>query len=446
MSSRRDRPQPPGLVQEIRQIYWKEVRDLARDRHTILYSFLLPLFLYPALVWGALQVVVYARGIEDRAESRVLILGEAGEDLGAYLNERKSLKVVSVKKDVSEDFLRGPESEMLNQARGWIREGAIHAVMALEGGPARVFFSAASDSSVKAKERLQNALESYRKDRLLAAVRSAGKDESLLDVISVEEEDLASRQELSNYIASLILPLLMIVMTAMGALYPALDATVGEKERSTLETTLVSPARRESTVLGKYFAVVTFSLLAFFINLTSMGFTLFHLRDQMKLEGLSLGVGSAAVIVCGAVLLALFLSAIMMLLGFMARSFKEGQTYVTPVYLVSVLPAMLVSSPDVTLTPGLACIPLVNLSLLFREALKGRFPAAGIALTLALSLLYALLSLAIAARFLKREAFATGAGLSLRDVLAVLWPRPKEVRQKSRLERQEGASGDDPNG
>jgi len=413
---------PPGLLQEVALIYRKEARDLARDRHTVIHTVLLPLFLYPALVWGALQVVVYARGIEERLESRVLIAGE-GEKSGflEYLKARSDLKLAPVEKEIPAGLLKEPEET----AREWIRGGSAHAVLWFEAGSPRLFFSAARDGSTKAKERLQKALEEFRRERLLAAVRSAGKDASLLEVVFDREEDLASRRELANYVAALILPLLMVVMTAMGALYPALDTTVSEKERSTLETTLVSPARRLSTVLGKYLAVVSFSLLSFFLNMASMAFTLLHLGDQLKLEGFSLGLGSALVIVLGAILLSLFLSAIMMLLGFIARSFKEGQAYLTPVYLVAVLPAILVSSPDVTLTPGLATLPLVNICLLFREALQGRFPALGMGLTLALSTAYAVLSLDIASRLLKREAFATGGGLSLAEVKAALWPGRK---------------------
>jgi sodium transport system permease protein len=395
------------------------MRDLSRDRHTVIYSVLLPLFLYPALVWGALQVVLYARGIEERLESRVLVAGTPHRSgFIGYMKARTELKLVAVEKEGADEALRTSDEA----AREWIRDGTLHAVVVLEAGSARVIFSAAKSGSVKAKERLEKALEDYRGERLLDAVRSAGKDESLLELVSTEEKDLASKKELANYIAALILPLLMVVMTAMGALYPALDTTVSEKERSTLETTLVSPARRLSTVLGKYLAVVSFSLLSFFLNIASMTFTLLHLEDQLKLEGFSLGLGSAVVIVLGAILLSLSLSAAMMLLGFMARSFKEGQAYVTPVYLVSVLPAIFVSSPDAALTPGLAALPLVNLCLLFREALQGRFQGRVVALTLVLSTVYAALTLAIATALLKREAFATSGSLSFAEMKAALWP------------------------
>jgi sodium transport system permease protein len=216
-------------------------------------------------------------------------------------------------------------------------------------------------------------------------------------------------------------------------LYPALETTVGEKERATLETTLASPTGRFSLVVGKYLAVVVFALLAFILNFGSMWFTLFHLRDQFDISGLSLGVEAGVVILVAAVLLALLLSAFMMLLGFLARSFREGQAFVTPVYLLAGIPAIFAASPDVTLTPALACVPVVNISLLFREALRGDLSGWGTGLTLVSSTLYALLVLVLAARLLRREELALGGGLTVRQALqSLLGGRPGNEEREER--------------
>ena len=285
---------------------------------------------------------------------------------------------------------------------------------------ARILHDGASETSRRARERVEKALEKHRRERLAGAARGVGETEAFLDALHVEESDVSTRQELAKYMASLILPLLMIVMTALGALYPALDSTVGEKERGTLETTLLSPVSRSSIVLGKYLAVVTFSFLSFFLNFLSMMLTLSHLKSQLKLEGFSIGIGSSLVIVAAAILLAFFLGAIMMALGFLARTFKEGQSYVTPVYLFSVFPVIATSSPDIVLTPLLSVIPVVNISLLFREALQTKLDPLGVTLTFAASAFYALLALAAAARLLRHEAYRTGSGFGPRAALSSL--------------------------
>ncbi len=410
-----------GFFREACAIYAKEVRSLVRDRHTVIYSVLLPLFLYPALVWGMLQIAAYAKGVEEREESILGLVDRSDEkELGRFLESRPKMRVTPL--------VDAPEAALAEI----LRSGAVHVVVvcsptargapegALPVASARVEYRSSQGSSVKARDRLVEALEDFRREKLLAASREAGESEAFLEVLRVEKKDLSTPQETANYIASLILPLVLTVMTALGALYPALDTTVGEKERGTLETTLVSPVRRISLVCGKYLAVATFALAASILNFGSMAILLVNVRSQLKLEKMSIGFGSAAIILGAAVLLALLLSAVMMLIGFVARTFKEGQAYVTPVYLLAVVPAVFTSSPDATLTPGLACLPIVNISLLFREALQGSFPAAGIALTMVTSAVYGGLALACAARLLRREAFATGDGLRWGEAIRAL--------------------------
>jgi sodium transport system permease protein len=403
-------------------VYRKELKNLGRDRHTLIYSVLLPVFLYPILVWGTLQVLAYLRGVESKLESTVLLFDESPEGELASLLAGKSGLTTLQPDDKTEQVTE-------TEARERMRSGEVAAVVTLSADPtgareqhARIFFRSASDTSLHAKKGLEVVLEDYRKDQLLRAAQDVNEDSTFLEVLEFQKQDLSTRREVTNYVVSLILPLLMIVMTAMGALYPALDSSVGEKERGTLETTLSSPIGRFSMIAGKYGAVVTFSLVAFALNFASMGFTLSHLRSQANLEEMSLGLTSILIIVLAAILLAGLLSALMMFLGFLARSFKEGQAYVTPVYVLSIIPAVATASPEMTLTPTLSCIPIVNISLLFREALNDRLTAAtlpALLLTLAFSAIYVLLALLCAARLLRQESLTLGEGLPLRAALRV---------------------------
>ncbi len=62
-------------------------------------------------------------------------------------------------------------------------------------------------------------------------------------------------------------------MALTGAFYPAVDLCAGEKERGTMETLLISPAKRSEIVLGKFFTVMLASILTAVLNLVSMGLT-----------------------------------------------------------------------------------------------------------------------------------------------------------------------------
>ncbi len=108
------------------------------------------------------------------------------------------------------------------------------------------------------------------------------------------------------------------------------------------------------------------------------------------------------------VLLALFLAAGMMIFAAFARTFKEGQSMVTPFYLVAILPPIMVMSPDLELNLKLALVPIANVALLFRAAIGGEYQWPLIALTLVVELVTVILCLALARLVLGFEDVLTG--------------------------------------
>jgi ABC-type Na+ efflux pump permease subunit len=401
-------PRTPGFASSAWTVYVKEMRSLLRDRQTLIYSIVIPLFLYPVLLLATVQVFSYAKGIQEHRAVRVAVPEESrGHEFVELLGRGRGVEIVSAAgaaQGEARDILAAGDVDLLLELEE-VRAGEPAARLRL-----RARYSLARDGSVEARKRLEEAAAEFRDLSLEHAARGLGSDASFLDVIEIAEEDLSTEEEVTSYLAGLLLPLVMIVMIALGALWPALDCTVGEKERRTLETTLLSPVPRSSLVVGKYMAVVTFSLAAFLLNLGSMSLTLSHLDVQLDLHTLRLGPGAILAVLGGAFLLAVFLSGVIMIAAFLARSFKEGQTHTMPVYVVAVVSSFVIASPEISLSPALAWVPLVNLVLLFREALSDRLTAVPATMALLSSVLYTAAALAVAARILGRESVATGGG------------------------------------
>jgi sodium transport system permease protein len=97
-------------------------------------------------------------------------------------------------------------------------------------------------------------------------------------------------------------------------------------------------------------------------------------------------ITAVPVLAAGAVLLAGFVAAGMMVFAAFARTFREGQTMVQPFYMAVLIPTMFLGSRGTELTLGLAAVPVVNIALVTRQALMGTFHAPHIAVTLAVSL------------------------------------------------------------
>ena len=81
------------------------------------------------------------------------------------------------------------------------------------------------------------------------------------------------------------LPLMLVLMTMTGAVYPAIDLTAGERERGTLEILMAAPVSRRHLLTGKFIAVLTVAVLTAVINLIAMLLTLYATGfDRILLE------------------------------------------------------------------------------------------------------------------------------------------------------------------
>jgi sodium transport system permease protein len=170
--------------------------------------------------------------------------------------------------------------------------------------------------------------------------------------------------------------------------------------------------RRESVVFAKYLLVATFGIAAGLLNLGamifSMGRILSPLLERAGEKGMEFSIPWLAipVVAAGTILLALFLAAGMMLLASFARTFKEGQSLVMPLYLMTILPVMLVRGTP--WTASMALVPVLNVALMFREAIAGHFNWPLIGLTLLVEAVLVVATLRLAAYVLRFEDFLVG--------------------------------------
>jgi ABC-type Na+ efflux pump permease subunit len=115
------------------------------------------------------------------------------------------------------------------------------------------------------------------------------------------------------------------------------------------------------------------------------------------------------VMIAGAAGLALMLSAAMMILASFARTFKDGQAMIQPVYIGAILfPILIGQQTDQTLTTGVAAIPVANVAMMVRDAINGIFLWPLILQSLAVNLAVVGLCLWVARWVLQFEDFLMG--------------------------------------
>ena len=173
-----------------------------------------------------------------------------------------------------------------------------------------------------------------------------------------------------------IFPFVLVMWSLAGALYPAVDLCAGEKERGTMETLLISPAQREEIVWGKFLAIWVFSGITALLNLLSMALTSW-------LFGSRFGGGSLqplGLLWCVVLLLPLsaFFSALCLAVGAYARSSKEGQYYLMPLFLAAMPLLFLTLAPGVELNPFYSMVPVTGVALLLQRLLVSGRPDAAL--------------------------------------------------------------------
>jgi sodium transport system permease protein len=181
----------------------------------------------------------------------------------------------------------------------------------------------------------------------------------------------------SEFVFSRIFPVLIVMMSLTGALYPAIDVCAGEKERGTMETLLISPASRSEIVAGKFLTVWLFSTISAVLNLGSLGFTAWQFGSALAIPGsdFEMPVPSASALAWGFVLLlplAGFFSAVCVALAVYARSTKEGQYFLMPLTIVTLLLTVVSLLPGSELTPFYSLIPVTGAALLLQELMNAQ--------------------------------------------------------------------------
>ena len=166
---------------------------------------------------------------------------------------------------------------------------------------------------------------------------------------------------------------------------------------------MAAPIPRLSILLAKYVAVVTVALMTALINLGTMALTL-QVTGLGGALGLSLSFVALAQILGLLALFAAFFSAVLLVLTSFARSFKEAQAYLIPLMLFCLVPGVLALLPGLSLDGFLSVVPLVNIVLLSRDVLEGTATLATGGVVVTTTLLYAMGSIALAARIFGAEA------------------------------------------
>ena len=266
---------------------------------------------------------------------------------------------------------------------------------------AELIYRDGSPLSIQALRHFESRLQAANEADLRMRLRSAGKPSRLAFRATRRAIVVAT----ADTTLSTLVPMILILMTVTGAVYPAIDLTAGERERGTLEMLMAAPVPRLKLLLAKYVAVVAVACLTAMVNLLAMTVTLQATGLGAVLFG-DAGLSPVRVVQILAllVLFAAFFSAVLLALTSFARSFKEAQAYLIPLMLLSLGPGIVSLLPGLQLRGLLAITPVSNMVLLARDLCgAGANPLMATVVILSTAL-YTLAAIAVAARIFGADA------------------------------------------
>lgn len=238
-----------------------------------------------------------------------------------------------------------------------------------------IYFDSANDKSQLAENRMKSVLRNWEQELLSRRLVASGLPDTWTKPVNPDRKDLAGDAEISASIWSRMFPALLVVWAVTGAFYPAIDVAAGEKERGTMETLLICPAKRSEIVLGKFFTVMLFSVASALLNLLCMGVTS---RYMMSVAGGAISkfgdvqppsAASLAWVVVLVLPLSALFSALCLSLATFARSTKEGQYYLTPLLMITLGLTVFCLSPGIEINTFYSVSPVIGIALLLRQVL-----------------------------------------------------------------------------
>ncbi|HEU0305905.1 MAG TPA: ABC transporter permease subunit, partial [Lysobacter sp.] len=251
-----------GFIPTLFAVMRKELRDISRDRRTLMLALLLGPLLYPVLMLGIGKLAENRAKTELDKVLEVPVLGaEHAPNLVAFLATR-GIKAVAPPTDLDAAISKQTVDVALSIDADYGKHWR-------EGNSAKIEIVA--DSTRKAADipvaRLRSALEAYRDQVGTLRLLARGIDPGIIRPLSIGNRDLASAEAKRGAFAAVLLPYLLILTSFLGGAYLIMDATAGERERQSLEPLLATPSGRGAIVSGKIAAACVMGVASLLLTL-----------------------------------------------------------------------------------------------------------------------------------------------------------------------------------
>lgn len=393
-------------MNKIMTLVRKEVLDILRDKKTLIIMVAVPILLYPAMIIGMVLIMNLVASSQQETIHTAAYATEH-EEYAAVLQE--------IYDENEEDFNLKlkllPLDERDKEAKADIYDAWLSFSENENGMNIIVEYTSTDQDSGYTENILEDLAILYKDKMLVEKLGDYGLTEDFLAPVTYEAKDSVSDSESFGMNIGGSIGMLLVVTIMLGAFYPAIDATTGEKERGTLETLLTLPVTNFQMIMSKYIAVALFACVTAVLSLVSLGASVIFLLNSVADEvsdgfagiDFSMIISWMPVLLLVMIVTALFITAFSMCFCVFAKSFKEANNYITPVMLIVMFASMIGMLPSAELNYKTSLIPIINVSLLIKQVMAQQMNLALAGITIGINLCYSILIVWILAKMYDSE-------------------------------------------
>lgn len=388
----------PALI-----IFQKELRDMFRDRRVRNSALIMPAFisLMMMMLFGFLQTSV---GKPKNQKIHVVHNGSA-------LIEQFKKSGVSIVEVASVD----EGKKLLQQGKARIvLEFPPDGVATDEGKTSTVsaYYDPKSELSGISMNIVQRTFDEVNRKVLAERLKAHNLPQQMASAIKVEKKEVTEGGKVQTAdLAISLVPYFIVMWAFYGGMSIGSELVAGEKEKNTLETLLISPASRKQIVLGKFLALAVLCILSSTMSYAGIAFGS-TLSANKELFPNGLGVTPGMMLLMELVLLptVAFFASILLTISSYAKNTREAQGYLAAMSSIVVFPIVFnqfIGYTEFANSPYLSAIPIMNTGNAMRQILQNRVNYGQLGITVGVSIVLALIGIAIVIRLFNREQVIT---------------------------------------
>ncbi|MBO4912252.1 MAG: CPBP family intramembrane metalloprotease [Butyrivibrio sp.] len=413
----------------LKTLFFKELKDVLRDKKALMMMILVPVVVYPLILLGAIMIVSMISENKDTVYDIAVYNESANFDAGNLENVLKENAIEKDEEDGSEEQLYTVNYEVVDgkigeeDCRNRIDDKNLDVYIEITdaGDKANVkaFYMESVNESSEAMDKVRRAVDSISDSIVEKNVESAGLNANdLLNPIAFEKSGLSSDEQMAGLFLGTMLPMMIMLSILISVMHPSIDLTAGEKERGTLETLLMLPVPGKYIVIAKIFTASLCGVVTAILNILAMSTVFGVILENRKASGLFEGMNielssfiSAMLVTFPVIIVtSLFMSAIFMCFTCFAKSYKEANSYVSPIMMVLMFLGYGSMIPTLELNQYVAIVPVLNVSVLLRDALNFKLNYSMLFLTLCSMVLYSTLAVIFFSKAYNSENLLFGDG------------------------------------